>query len=537
MGGFRARFAVLTVLAGALAGFVVRGQTPSSTTFNLVVGLGLPAVDAGALVGEHPAVNTSAQDRRGALSDAMAAETRGVRSGPAHASGRVIVKFRPGASPDVPSLRRASPTAALSVRGANADFDVVRFDPGEDAESVAALLRARDDVEYAQPAYFLHPLLVPNDTLYKELQWNLPLIEMERAWDIQPRAGSAITVAVIDTGVAYTAATITTNILGFRDAAGARYPAILNARIPYAAAPQLGAADRFVAPHDFVNNTNTPLDFDGHGTHVSGTIGQLTNDGIGTAGVAFNVKLMPLKVLCSDWDILFGTPAARCGTDEEVAEAIRYAADNGARVVNMSIGRESPSTCGTNRSQSGCAPAMEDAMNYAVGKGVFFAIAAGNSFQDSNPTETPAEIAGRIQGAVSVAAVDLRKNHAPYSSTGSWVELSAPGGGGGSGDLGYVWQQTFHPSYTDTWDLPVPKYVAPRFDVMAYVGYAGTSMAAPHVAGVAAMLMQQGITDPAAIESILEKFAVDLGAPGRDDTFGFGLIDARAALRGMGLAK
>ena len=164
-------------------------------------------------------------------------------------------------------------------------------------------------------------------------------------------------------------------------------------------------------------------------------------------------------------------------------------------------------------------------------------MAAGNAFLDCNPTQTPAEIAPRIQGAVSVAAVDLQKNHAPYSSSGSWVELAAPGGSGSGGDQGYVWQQTFNPNYTDTFDLPVSRYVAPRFDVMAYVGYAGTSMAAPHVAGVAAMLMQQGVTDPAAIEAALEKFAVDLGTPGRDDLFGFGLIDARAALRGLGLAK
>jgi serine protease len=79
--------------------------------------------------------------------------------------------------------------------------------------------------------------------------------------------------------------------------------------------------------------------------------------------------------------------------------------------------------------------------------------------------------------------------------------------------------------------------VAPRFDVFAYVGFQGTSMATPHVAGIAAMLMQQGITAPAAIEVALERFAVDLGAPGRDDTFGFGLVDARATLRGLGLAK
>ena len=80
--------------------------------------------------------------------------------------------------------------------------------------------------------------------------------------------------------------------------------------IPYAAAPQLGTAGRFVFPRDFIWDTTTPLDYDGHGTHVSGTIGQLTNDGIGTAGVAFNVKLMPVKVICGTWDILSAFPTA-----------------------------------------------------------------------------------------------------------------------------------------------------------------------------------------------------------------------------------
>jgi serine protease len=148
-----------------------------------------------------------------------------------------------------------------------------------------------------------------------------------------------------------------------------------------------------------------------------------------------------------------------------------------------------------------------------------------------------AEIASRIPGVVSVAAVDRSKGRAFYSTTGSYIELSAPGGSSRTVPAVGVVQQTFDSNFTDTFLLSPAMYRAPRFDVMGYVPYQGTSMAAPHVAGVAAMLMQQGITDPAAIEEILEKTAVDLGKAGRDDEFGFGLVDARAALRGLGIAK
>ena len=264
------------------------------------------------------------------------------------------------------------------------------------------------------------------------------------------------------------------------------------------------APGRFVAPFDFIWDNAIPLDFDGHGTHVAGTIGQLTNDGISAAGVAFNVKIMPVKVLDSIWDTLFGSP--NVATDDVVARGIRYAADNGADVINMSIGRAGPPNT---------SPVIEEAIKDAVGKGVFVAIAGGNEFEVGNPLEVIAEIASRVDGAVSVAAIDRNKAHAYYSSTGSYIELSAPGGSErGFGRDGYVFQQTFDFNFTDTFLLPPSHYSAPRFDVLADIGYIGTSMATPHVSGVAAMMKQQGIKSPAAIEAAMEQTAVDLGSTG-----------------------
>lgn len=531
----RARLAGLTLTLASTLALGVHGQRRDDPRL-YIDPVGLPAVDTGVAHELWRAPGTQETFDRLAFQSSLRAAVDGSGGG-RYEAGRVLVRFRDGASDAarLAAVRAASPTGTIGARESYADFDIVHLGAGEDPEVIAKALGEHGDVvAYAQAAYFWHTMLVPNDPFYNSSpvfppgQWNLHMLDLERAWDIQPNAGSAITVAVLDTGLAYHDATITATLQAFRRG-GVLYPALGRVTIPYSAARQVVAADRperIVAPRDFIWDTNDPLDFDGHGTHVSGTIGQLTNDNVGTAGVAFNVKLMPVKVIRNVWDTLFLAPNQ--GTDEVVARGIRYAADNGAKVINMSIGRSGDP-----------APVVEDAVKYAVGKGVFIAVAAGNAFEDGNPLEVLPEIASRVKGAISVAAIDRAKNHAYYSSAGSYVEIAAPGGSerGFPGLNGVILQQTFSSPFTDTFLLPPSQFRAPRFDVLAYVGYIGTSMATPHVAGLAAMIMQQGITDPAAIEDALVKYATDLGAVGRDNFFGAGLINARHSLYGLGLAR
>jgi serine protease len=543
------RFRVgLVSLTFALAFAAIRaghGQTTGPARL-ILDSFAPPAIERGI----SPVEARSPDDIRQTVRPMSGTLDRTAASGAHYVAGRVIVKFKDGTSnaSRLAAASAGSRTASLSTRPDYANFDIVSIDPDEDAEAVARAFAARPEVEYAQAAYRVHAEMTPNDRYYP-MQWNLPLIDVDRAWDIQPSAGSSITVAVLDTGVAYRDATLQVHANAFRvdsggnvlppGGSGTLYPALGDLRLAYTAATELGPASRFVSPHDFIWNDDLPFDFDGHGTHVSGTIGQLTNNGTnglgdvahggGTAGVAFNVKLMPVKVLASEWDVIFGAASDVGGSDVEVALGIRYAADHGAKIINMSLGSSGP---------AGSAPVVEDAIKYAVGKGVFVAVAGGNDFENGNPTQVIAEIASRVQGAVSVAAVDRSKAHAYYSSTGSFIELAAPGGSfRGFGADGGILQQTLFIDLVDTFTLPLSQFTAPRFDALAYYYIVGTSQATPHVSGVAAMLMQQGITDPAAVEAALERFATDLGSPGRDDTFGFGLVEARSALRGLGLAR
>ena len=346
---------------------------------------------------------------------------------------------------------------------------------------------------------------------------------MERAWDINPGASPAITVAVLDTGAAYQ------NVLQRYFArswnAGAFvFPALGIVDVPVSAAPELGGRERFVSPRDFIWNDDTPDDLDGHGTHVAGTIGQLTNNGVGVAGMAFNVRLMPVKVLDTIWDFIFNSP--EFATDDVLARGIRYAVDNGAKVLNLSLGRTGAP-----------APVVRDAIVYAVSRGAFVAVAAGNDFLRGNPTKRPADVGpdggrrgGGRRGPGQSAGLLLEHRCRSWSYGTGRRPVARRHHGRHPPAVVRLRPHRYRPSRPSTVSDTAVRCV--RVPVLQ-----GTSMAAPHVAGFAALLMQQGITSPAAVEAIMKRSATDLGPPGRDDAYGYGLINPRAALRGMGLLK
>jgi serine protease len=419
------------------------------------------------------------------------------------------------------ALRRGT-TAGATTKWIG-DALLVSTPNDSDSEAVAATLAQQPEVEWAQPNYLRKRMARPNDTSYS-LQWNMDLIGMPAAWDINKGASSAITIAVVDFGI-----TTVNTTLSLRLWTGQRFETVA---VPFAISTDI-AASRLKAGRDFVlfRNTGPVIDMDGHGSIVAAVASQETNNGLGTAGVAYQASILPLKACLSYWDIQillasvnepgFSDPDNDAGCpDDAIAEAIRFAADSGAQVINVSLGG------------GGQAPILRDAVAYAVAHGSFVAMAAGNEFEDGNPIGYPGAYAEQIAGAMAVGAVNRSSKRAPYSSTGSYVEIVAPGGDFDDGGLNGMITQVA-PTFSDF----LPSVLRPRFDRYSLIAFEGTSAATPHVAGVAALLSAQGVKSPVAIESIIRSSATDLGSAGRDNEFGFGLINARAALRGMGLVK
>lgn len=280
--------------------------------------------------------------------------------------------------------------------------------------------------------------------------------------------GKDVVVAVIDTGIAYE------NQGRFKKA------------------PDLDQTS-FVPGYDFVGDDPHPNDDNGHGTHVAGTIAQSTNNSLGVVGVAFKAFLMPIKVLDK-----YGR-----GTYADVAKGIYWAADHGANIINLSLGGDFPSQI------------LEQAVKYAYEKGVSIIAASGNS--GKTQVSYPAAYDDYV---IAVGATRFDNTKASYSNWGPSLDLVAPGGDltrdqNNDGFADGVLQQTF------SWS---PR----RF---SYYFFQGTSMASPHVAGVAALVEALGIKEPAQVRKILQDSAQDLGQTGWDPQYGWGLVDAREALK------
>ncbi len=329
-------------------------------------------------------------------------------------------------------------------------LDVAEVDPALEGRVLDAL--SEDPrVERAEPMALYRATFVPDDPLYAK-QWHLTHVGAEKAWSYT--CGQGVTVAVIDTGVA------------------------CFDKGPFSRGTDL-AGTRCEGGWNFVDDSPVAHDDHGHGTHVAGTIAQTTNNGMGTAGLAYCATLMPVKVLSKQG---FGSTA-------DVAEGIRYAADNGAQIINLSLGGPIKSRI------------LEDAVEHALSKDVVVVAAAGNSGRKVGwPAAYP--------GVIAVSATDDKDNIAWFSSRGPEVTVAAPGVG--------VTQQTICNGGKDKCEI--------------FGTFNGTSMASPHVAGVAAMVESMGVTRAAAVRDVLTSTARRKHGDGEKNLFGAGILDGGAAV-------
>jgi serine protease len=413
---------------------------------------------------------------------------------------RVVVRYA-ATAPARPSRATAAEAAAAGARARRpARTRVLALARGADLESTLQRLRAQRGVLWAVPDYRARAAdaVTPDDPGkpggppggWRALQWNFAGefgVRAPEAWgnliaDGHP-GGAGVTVAVLDTGIAYA------NRRRFR-----RSPDF--------------AHDQFVRGHDFVAKGPYANDRNGHGTLVASTIAEETGNAYGLTGLAYGVRLMPVRVLDSEGE----------GEASTIAEGVRYAVKHGAQVINLSL-EFSPGVTASD------IPELLEALRFAHRRGVLVVAAAGN--------EGHAAVAypARAPYVVSVGATTEHGCLASYSNDGSRLTLVAPGGGS---DAVLPGDPNCHPEQSsgrDIYQVTFSGSSPRRFGIPS--GYEGTSMATPHVSAVAALIIASGVLGPrptpAQVTARLRATARRLGGGGDERLYGAGLVDAAAA--------
>jgi serine protease len=406
---------------------------------------------------------------------------------------RFIVKYRAGSNELASSSMRAQALnnagllqglAVGHLRRMAVGADVIRSERKLDRAGAEALMQqiaANPNVEYIEVDALLKPVFTPNDSRYNE-QWHYyePTagINAPAAWDLS--TGSGVVVAVLDTGI--------TNHPDLNANVIAGYDLISDTAVSN------DGDGRDADPSDpgdwTTDQCDAPSDSSWHGTHVAGTVAAVTNNGDGVAGVAYSAKIMPVRVL--------GTCG---GYTSDIADGIVWASGGSvsgvpltktpAQVINMSLG-----------GSGACSITTQNAINSAVGRGSTVVVAAGN--ENANAANfNPAS----CNNVIVVAATTRSGSRSSFSNYGSIVDLAAPG----SGILSTLNSGTTTPG------------------TASYAAYNGTSMAAPHIAGVVALMQAAAVKTPAQVESNLKSTTRPL--PGScAGGCGTGIVDARAAI-------
>lgn len=388
-----------------------------------------------------------------------------LRRGQPYAPDRVLVRFQPGVADLTAESLLASYGFPAVSRIPGIGVYVVRTADGVSVMETLAMLRRNGDIELARPDYKARLADVPDDPYFASHQWslrNLGLvldipttagadIKAVPAWDAA-KGDPDVVIAVIDTGVD----------LGH---------------------PDLGPKIEF-SGYDFANDDDDATDDHWHGTHVAGIAAAATGNAVGIAGVAWNCRILPIKVMDENGD----------GYYSWIAQGIVWAADNGADVINLSLGGEVDD------------PFLEDACRYAYERGAVIAAAAGN---ESSAVLYPAAYDAYV---LAVTASNYDDAVAGFSNRGPAVDVAAPGV--------YIFST-------------VPRYYVGEGNP-PYRFATGTSQAAPHVAGLAALIVSaKPDLPPADVMNVIRYTADDINRasyPGRDDFAGYGRINMERAL-------